>query len=150
MLRPGELQLMTAGRGISHSEMNASADEPVHFLQIWILPNQRGATPGYQQQALDAAALRRGFTKVVAPAAEGAPFSLLQDARLFIAWPEAGQALSQPLAADRLYYLHLARGAAELGGQVLAAGDAAVLTGETALNLGARAAAELLLFDLAA
>lgn len=150
VLRPGELQLMTAGRGISHSEMNASADAPVHFLQIWIQPSQRGATPGYQQQALDAAALRAGFTKIVAPAAEGAPFRLLQDARLFIAWPEAAQALRQPLAADRLYYLHVARGAVALGGQSLAAGDAAVIERETDLALTAGSASELLLFDLAA
>lgn len=150
VLKPGELQLMTAGRGISHSEMNASETEPVHFLQIWIIPNVRAAAPGYQQQALDQAAVRAGFAKIVAPAEEHAPFRVHQDARLFVAWPAAGQALSQPLTAGRLYYLHVARGAVTLGAQALNEGDAAVLSGETALALTSNTESELLLFDLAA
>ncbi|GAC1623754.1 MAG: pirin family protein [Nevskia sp.] len=149
VLRPGELQLMTAGRGISHSEMNASPSAPVHFLQIWIVPNLRGADPGYQQKTLDLPALRAGFATVAAPAGEGAPFSIHQDARLLIAWPGAGQSLVQPLAAGRRYYLHVARGRVQLGGQTLADGDAAVLDGEAALALASAADSELLLFDLA-
>jgi len=149
VLRPGELQLMTAGRGISHSEMNASASEPVHFLQIWIVPNVRGAAPGYQQLALDSALLRSGFTKIVAPAAEGAPFHIHQDARLFVAWPAGGQSLSQPLDRARTYYLHVARGTVTLGDTRLNDGDAAVLSQETQLSLECSADAELLLFDLA-
>lgn len=150
VLRPGELQLMTAGRGISHSEMNASADEPVHFLQIWIVPDQRGAAPGYQQQRLDAAALTVRFTKVVAPEAEAAPFRVLQDARLFLSWPRAGQSLAQSLQAGRRYYLHLARGAVQYGDQTLHAGDALLLHEETMLALTSLVDSELLLFDLAA
>ncbi len=150
VLKPGEMQLMTAGRGIAHSEMNASPTEPVHFLQIWVMPDTRGATPGYQQRALDAEALRRGFQTVAAPAAEAAPFRILQDARLAVAWPAAGQALSTPLKAERTHYLHVARGAVTLGDQALTEGDAAIIRGETALALIANAESELLLFDLAA
>lgn len=151
VLRRGELQLMTAGRGISHSEMNASATEPVHFLQIWIVPNERGATPGYQQQALDVAALNKGFAKIVAPFGEGAPFHVLQDTRLHLAWPVAGQPLAQPLDPQRRYYLHVARGRVITPGeQRLADGDAAVLEHETELLLRAETDAELLLFELVA
>ena len=150
VLRPGELQLMTAGRGISHSEMNASPSEPVHFLQIWIVPNLRGAAPGYQQKALDVPALRAGFATIAAPAGEAAPFSIHQDARLLIAWPLAGTSPSRSLDKDRRYYLHVARGRVRLGAQALAAGDAAVLEHETALSIDSDTDSELLLFDLAA
>ncbi len=150
VLKPGEMQVMTAGRGIAHSEMNASPTEPVHFLQIWVVPDTRGATPGYQQQALDVDALRRGFSLVAGPETEGAPFRLLQDARLSIAWPLAGQRIETALPAGRQHYLHVARGTVQLGDQVLAAGDAALIAGEAALALTASADSELLLFDLAA
>lgn len=150
VLKPGEMQLMTAGRGIAHSEMNASPVAAVHFLQIWIVPDTRGAAPGYQQQALDTEALRQGFSLVAAPEAEGASFRLLQDVRLAIAWPLAGQQLATTLRAGRQHYLHVARGAVRLGEQTLAAGDAALITGESALALTASADSELLLFDLAA
>ena len=100
VIKPGEVQLMTAGRGISHSEMNDSANDGVHFLQIWIIPSQRGVAPGYQQKALDPELLRSGFAKIVAPEGEGAPFRIYQDARLYVAWPLAGQALRQELAAS--------------------------------------------------
>lgn len=150
VLKPGEIQVMTAGRGIAHSEMNADGVKPVHFLQIWIVPDQRGAAPGYQQQALDVAALRAGFAVVAAPEAEGAPFRLLQDARLSIAWPAAGQAIGTALRADRRHYLHVARGAVQLGEQTLNDGDAVLIEQENQLALTATADSELLLFDLAA
>jgi quercetin 2,3-dioxygenase len=148
VLRPGEVQLMSAGRGISHSEMNDSASAGVHFLQIWVVPDRRGVAPGYQQKALDVQALRAGFTKVIAPEGEEAPFRIWQDARLFVAWPAAGQALRQELPAGRRHYLHVARGTVRLGRLELAAGDAAMLENESNLELTADSAAELLLFDL--
>ena len=148
VIRRGEVQLMSAGRGISHSEMNDSNSEPVHFLQIWVVPNQRGVAPGYQQKTLDQAALRAGFSKVIAPEGEAAPLRIHQDARLFIAWPAAGQALRQPLAEGRRHYLHLARGAIQLGRVALRAGDAAMLENESILELTAESEAELLLFEL--
>lgn len=145
-LRPGELQLMSAGHGIRHSEMNASVSAPVHFLQIWIIPDQTGTPPGYQQGPLDKAALRRGWTTVIAP--QGAPFSIRQDARVDIAWPAAGTTLTRPLDPARRHYLQVARGAVQLGAQRLSAGDAAMIENETALSLRADSDAELLLFDL--
>jgi redox-sensitive bicupin YhaK (pirin superfamily) len=148
VIKPGEVQLMSAGRGISHSEMNDSSNAGVHFLQIWIVPDRRGVAPGYQQQALDVPALRAGFARVVAPEGEGAPFRVWQDARLHIAWPAAGQALRQELQAGRRYYLHVARGAVRSGRLELAAGDAAMLENESNLELTADTGAELLLFDL--
>lgn len=148
VIRPGEVQLMSAGRGISHSEMNDSNSAGAHFLQIWIVPNQRGVAPGYQQKALDAQALRAGFATVVAPEGEGAPFRIWQDARLHIAWPAAGQALRQGLQPGRRWYLHVAKGAVRSGRLELAAGDALMLENESNLELTADSAAELLLFDL--
>ena len=148
VLRPGEVQLMSAGRGISHSEMNDSNSAPVHFLQIWIVPSLRGVAPGYQQKALDQAALRAGFSPVIGPQGDGAPFRIQQDARLRIAWPAAGQALRQPLADGRRHYLHIARGAVRLGRLELGAGDAAMLESESILELTAEQASELLLFEL--
>ncbi|WP_029919761.1 pirin family protein [Nevskia soli] len=148
VIRHGEVQLMSAGRGISHSEMNDSQTEPVHFLQIWVVPSKRGVAPGYQQKMLDQAALRAGFSKVIAPEGEPAPFRIYQDAHLYIAWPVAGQALRQPLAEGRRHYLHVAKGAVQLGRLALRAGDAAMLENESILELTAENEAELLLFEL--
>ncbi len=149
VIRPGEVQVMSAGTGVRHSEKNASQSEPVHLLQIWIEPDRLGIKPGYAQKSLDAAALRAGFSRVFAPHGEAAPFHVQQDARLDIAWPSAGQALERTLDGARQYYLHVARGKISLGGQTLAAGDAAMIEQETALKLRADEASELLLFDLA-
>lgn len=150
VIRRGEVQLMSAGRGISHSEMNDSAAEPVHFLQIWIVPHRQGVPPGYQQKALDENALRGGFTLAVAPEGEAAPLLIQQDARLSVAWPAAGKDLRAELSPRRRYYLHVAAGAVDLAGRRLAAGDAAMIEQEGELWLTAQADGELLLFDLAA
>lgn len=148
VIRPGELQLMSAGRGISHSEMNDSNTQPVHFLQIWIEPGQRGVAPGYQHKPLDRAALRAGFCQVIGPQDDAAPLHIHQDARLYLAWPQPGQALRQPLAAGRSHYLHIARGVVRLDRLELGAGDAAMLENEPILELTTEKPAELLLFEL--
>jgi len=147
-LRPGELQVMHAGRGIRHSEMNP-AGEPTHLLQIWIEPNELNVRPRYEQSTLDAAALRQGFSKVVAPVSEPAPFQIHADARLYIAWPAARQQLRLALDRRRRYYLQVAQGELQLGGRTLQAGDAALLEHESALSASAVTPAQLLLFDLA-
>lgn len=148
VIRRGEVQLMSAGRGISHSEMNDSNTSGVHFLQIWIVPDQRGVAPGYQQQALDPAALRAGLVKAVAPQGEAAPLHVHQDARLHVAWPAAGQSLRQELQPGRRHYLHVAAGGLRMGRLELRAGDAAMLENESLLELTAAEPAEVLLFDL--
>lgn len=149
-LRHGELQVMHAGRGIVHSEVNPSPREPVHLLQIWIVPDRAGHAPGYEQQALDTAALRSGFARVVGPAGSGAPFHIHQDAALDIAWLAPGELRTRALVPGRQYYLHLARGTVQANGQPMQAGDALTLQDEPALEVQASAAAELLLFELAA
>lgn len=148
VLRPGEMQLMTAGRGITHSEMNDSPVKPVHFLQIWIHPDQSGLTPGYQQHALPVEALRRSWTRIAAPEGEAAPFLIHQNARLWVGWPAAGAQWTQALDPARHYYLQVARGAVLAGHQALSAGDALALSQADVLSITAEADAELLLFDL--
>ncbi|TXH05577.1 MAG: pirin family protein [Nevskiaceae bacterium] len=149
VLRHGELQMMSAGRGVQHSEKNPSNTEPLHLLQIWIQPSVTGVAPAYAQQKLDEAALRQGFTVVVAPQGEVAPFTIHQDARLLIAWPAQGQNLSRVLDASRRYYLHVATGEVMLEGQRLTAGDAAMIEKQENFEVRATTGSELLLFDLA-
>lgn len=149
-LRPGELQVMHAGRGITHSEINPSTTQRAHLLQVWIEPDRRGVDPGYEQAPLDAATLRRGFSTVVGPVGSGAPFHLHQDARLDIAWLAPEQRSSRALQAGRQYYLHVARGRIRALGEPLKAGDALLLRDESQLEVMAEEASELLLFDLAA
>lgn len=148
VLPHGELQVMTAGSGIRHSEFNASNTEPVHLLQIWIEPDRRGAEPGYQQKTLSAEALRQGWSRVVAAVGTGAPFVINADAALDIAWPPAGTRLQRALQPGRRYFLHVAKGAIEVAGRRLDGGDAVMLSAEALLDLGVLEAAELLLFDL--
>ena len=150
VIRHGELQLMSAGRGISHSEMNHSSSEAVHFLQVWIEPSREGIAPGYQQAPLDQDALRRGFVTAISPDGANGSLRICQDARLLIAWPAAGQALQQTLLPGRRHYLHVARGTVSLGGRRLEGGDALMLDGESSLDLHAASDAELLLFELPA
>jgi quercetin 2,3-dioxygenase len=147
-LHPGELQVMHAGRGIRHSEMNP-VGEQTHLLQIWIEPNERDVRPRYEQSALDASALKQGLAKVVAPIGEDAPLQIHADARLYIAWPAPQQTLALALDPRRHYYLHLAQGELQLGEHTLRAGDAAMLEQETRLQAQALGAAQVLLFDLA-
>ena len=148
-IRPGELQVMHAGRGITHSEMNPFTTERTHLLQIWIQPDRRGHPAGYQQETLDTAKLRGGFSTVVGPFGSDAPLHIHQDARLDIAWLSAGQRAGRELRADRRYYLQAARGKVTANGQAMQAGDALTLEQEAALDVVADSAAELLLFELA-
>ena len=149
-IRHGEIQVMHAGRGIRHSEVNPSPSEPLHLLQIWIEPNAVGVAPGYEQEKLDAATLAQGFALAVAPvgSADAAPFRIHADARLFVAWPKSGVTLAQPLAKGRRHYLHVARGALDGHGLSLKGGDALLMENESALTLTASADSEVLLFEL--
>jgi quercetin 2,3-dioxygenase len=149
VIRPGEVQRMSAGRGITHSEFNPSSVEAVHFLQIWILPDRRGIAPSYEQQAIDLAtahgrcqpiASRQGGTGIV---------RLNQDAGISIALLEAGERLVHHLGSGRHAWLQVARGAIALNSVKLSAGDGAAISEEAALKIGAEDKAEILLFDLA-
>jgi redox-sensitive bicupin YhaK (pirin superfamily) len=148
ILPHGELQVMTAGSGIRHSEMNASQSDGVHLLQIWIAPDAPGGEPGYQQKPLDAETLRSGWATIVAPPGHSTPFTIRADAKLDVAWPQTSARLERSLDPGRRYFLHVATGAVTLEGKPLAAGDAALLEGESRLGLNVEQASELLLFDL--
>jgi len=150
-LRNGEVQRMSAGTGIRHSEFNASPTEPVHLLQIWLLPDRPGHRPSYEQKAFPAEE-RRGRLRLVASpdGAEGST-TIHQDARVHATLLADGQAVEHPLARGRHAWVQVARGAVELNGTRLAQGDAAAVSDERLLKLTGRAAegAELLVFDLA-
>lgn len=143
-LKAGELQVMSAGTGIVHSEYNPSASEGLHFLQIWIQPDSRGVAPRYDQH--DVSGLR-GLSLVVSPDGAEGSLRIHQDARVWLARLD-GEALNPVLPAGRTGYLQVARGTLKVNGVELAEGDGATLTGGMALTIEGEAGAEALLFDL--
>jgi hypothetical protein len=148
VLRPGELQRMSAGTGIRHSEFNASPTEPLHLLQIWILPEARGLPPGYEQAVFSD--LDGRLRLIAARDGRDGAVTIHQDAEVWAGRLDAGQqAVFTPKPA-RIEWLQVARGAVDLNGQRLTAGDGAAISGEPALTLRAEQPAELLLFDMAA
>ena len=148
VIRPGDLQRMSAGVGITHSEFNASADAPVHFLQIWIQPDRLNIPPGYAQHSFPEAQ-RRGVLRLLA-SPDGAKESLRiqQDARVYGALLAAGEHVEHALARGRRSWVQVARGALLLNGQALIAGDGAGVNAESALTLEASEEADVLVFDL--
>ena len=147
---PGDVQRMTAGTGVMHSEQNAAAKQQTHFLQIWLLPDERGIAPGYEQKHFDADS-KRGQLRLVASQAprEGA-LKLHADASLYAGLLDGAEAAELPLDPARKAYVHVVRGALDVNGQALHAGDAAMLEGEPKLSLSGGHDAEVLVFDLAA
>lgn len=148
VIRPGDVQRMSAGTGVRHSEFNASESEPVHFLQIWIIPDRAGHQPGYEQKAFDLAA-SPGLVLVASPDGVDGSVSVHQDTRIFAGKLAPGVSFTQPFGPDRHAYVHVARGRLELQGTKLEAGDAATVSPARELELQTRDdAAEVLLFDL--
>jgi redox-sensitive bicupin YhaK (pirin superfamily) len=149
VLRPNELQRMSAGTGVSHSEFNASETEPVHFLQIWILPEREGLKPGYEQRAFPEQE-RRGRLRLIA-SREGSDGSLTihQDVKVYDALLARGDELSHQLAGDRHAWLQVIKGAVNVNGATLRAGDGAAASEEASLTVSAGGDAEVMLFDLA-
>ncbi|MCG2576404.1 pirin family protein [Dechloromonas sp. XY25] len=148
VIRRGEVQRMTAGKGILHSEFNPSADEEVHLLQIWIEPAVHGTPASYEQQALPVDAMRGRWRLVASPDGADGSATIGQDARLSATVLSPGEALGYALAAGRLGYVHVVRGHLALNGIALAAGDGAKIGEETELHFAADDEAEILLFDL--
>jgi redox-sensitive bicupin YhaK (pirin superfamily) len=147
-IRYGEVQMMSAGTGVQHSEVNPSPIDAVHLLQIWIMPDRQGLTPGYQQKNFPLEnKLARWCLLASSDAAQG---SLLihQDARVFAARLDGAETLDYPLAAGRKAYLHVARGSLQANGYALSAGDALMYTDEVEVELSAARDAEVLLFDM--
>jgi len=150
VLRPGELQRMSAGTGIRHSEFNPSASEPVHLYQIWLLPERAGLAPSYEQKAFDPAVRQNAWQLVASPDAADGSLEIHQDARLYLANLAAGQQLARTIDSDRQAWLQVLSGTVEVAGSELTAGDAVAVTREVSLSIAASEAAEVLLFDLGA
>jgi quercetin 2,3-dioxygenase len=146
VIRPGELQRMSAGRGVQHSEFNASKTEPVHLLQIWILPERSGATPEYEQKRFD---LGSDLRLIASHDGRAGSVTIHQDAALYAARPVKGTVMRHELAKGRHAWLQVAKGELELEGAKLVAGDGAALSNSPGLELRATKDSELLLFDLA-
>ena len=149
VIRPGEVQRMTAGTGVTHSEYNPSRAEPVHFLQIWILPERQGLAPGYEQRAFPAAEMQGRLRLVAARDGRDGSVTVHQDVRLLAARLAPGEEIVHSLAPGRHAWLQIVRGALVMNGTTLAAGDGAAVSDEARLALAASAPSELLLFDLA-
>jgi redox-sensitive bicupin YhaK (pirin superfamily) len=149
VIRPGDVQRMSAGSGVMHSEFNHQQDAPTHFLQIWILPRARGIAPGYEQKHFDAAAKRGRFALVASPDGRDGSVTIHADATLSAALLDGSERIERALPAGRIAYLHVARGSLVANGQRLDAGDAMRLDDEPRLTLEQGRGAEVLLFDLA-
>jgi hypothetical protein len=149
VIRPGEAQVMSAGTGIRHSEFNASATEPVHFLQIWILPERAGLAPRYDQLAFTEEALQNCLRLIASPDGAEGSVRLFQDVKVFAARLDAGREVTATLPPGRAGFLQLAAGSVSLNGRVLHAGDGARIEGEPSLSVVAGAPAEILFFELA-
>jgi len=148
-IRPGEVQRMSAGTGVTHSEFNASPSELVHFLQIWILPARPGGKPGYEQKAFPESERRGRWRLVASPDGRDGSVTINQDVALYTSLSRAGEKLKYELAPGRHAWLHVARGQVELAGEKLTAGDAAAISDAGSVELTGRDDAEVLLFDLA-
>jgi hypothetical protein len=148
VIRPGDVQRMSAGSGVRHSEYNASQTKLVHFLQIWILPQSNGIAPGYEQKHFAPADLGNRLRLIASPDGRDGSVTIHQDARLYAARLDGTTGVAHALAAGRCAYVHVARGSVELNGLPLAAGDGARIENEPQLRLEQARAAEVLVFDL--
>jgi redox-sensitive bicupin YhaK (pirin superfamily) len=147
-IHPGEIQLMRAGSGVMHSEFNPSDEEPVHLLQIWIIPSEQGLTPGYWQKLFPAESKRERWCLLVSPDAAQSSLHIHQDARLSAALLDGAETLDYPIAVGRKIYLHVVRGSLTANRQRISAGDALMYSDEQWVMLEKAADAEVLLFDL--
>jgi redox-sensitive bicupin YhaK (pirin superfamily) len=148
VLRPGEVQRITAGTGIRHSEFNPSATEPVHFYQIWLLPDRAGHKPDYAQAAFPAAARQGRWQTIVSPDGRDGSLTIHQDAAILLADLARGQGVAYTFAAGRSGWLQVLRGEVTVGPTTLRAGDGAVIAEESGLKLESPTGAEVMLFDL--
>ncbi|HEX2570572.1 MAG TPA: pirin family protein [Polyangia bacterium] len=147
-IRRGDVQRMSAGTGVLHSEYNPSRDEPTHFLQIWLLPARRGLEPSYEQKHFTDEERRNQLRLVASPTGQDGAVKVHQDVLLYSALLDEGAALEKRLGAGRHAWLQVARGAVLLGHERLAAGDGAAVSEEEALTVRALTPSEILLFDL--
>jgi redox-sensitive bicupin YhaK (pirin superfamily) len=149
VIRPGDVQRMSAGTGVMHSEFNQRQDGPTHFLQIWIEPDRRGIAPGYEERRFEAADKRGRLRLIASPDGADGSVTIHQQARLYAALIDGDERARLALQPGRRAYVHVARGSVSVNGTTLAAGDAAKLVGEVAGELDRGVDAEVLVFDLA-
>jgi len=150
VIRPGEIQFMRAGTGVTHSEFNHSKSEPVHFLQVWIIPDRRGLAPAYGQLHFDRAEAARGPVLLASRDGRAGSLQVQQDVDLWVTLLAAGEQRELALrAGGRHAWVHVARGRATLDGTALGEGDGAAVSDQAALRLAGAGDAEILVFDLA-
>lgn len=148
VIRPGNVQRMSAGTGVMHSEFNHAAAQATHLLQIWIEPAVRGVAPGYEEQVFSEADKRGQLRLIASPDGAAGAVTIHQDARVYAGLFDGAESAGLDLAPGRRAYVHVARGALQLNGQLLAAGDGARIEGEARLAFSQGRAAEVLVFDL--
>lgn len=145
---PGEVQRMSAGRGIMHSEFNPNADQRTHLLQIWIIPDRTGGAASYEQKAYDASEKRGKLRLVASPDGADGSVTIQQNARMYAGLFDGAEGATHTLAAGRQAYVHVARGAVTVNGVALKEGDAAKIENESSVRIENGEQAEVLLFDL--
>jgi redox-sensitive bicupin YhaK (pirin superfamily) len=148
VIRPGDVQRMSAGRGVMHSESNHAKDRQTHLLQIWIEPNVRGIAPGYEEKHFSEAEKRGRLRLIASPDGSDGSVLMHQDAKLFVGLFDGTESATLPLQASRLAYVHVATGAISVNGIALNAGDALRVSAETQLTLTDARQAQVLVFDL--
>jgi quercetin 2,3-dioxygenase len=149
VIRPGEIQFMRAGTGVTHSEFNHSKAEPVHFLQVWIIPDERGLKPAYGQLAFDQEAAARSFVLLASRDGRQGSLQVHQDVDLWGTSLGAGQGRELRLRPGRHAWIHVARGSVSVNGTLLGEGDGAAVSGEEGLQFRSETGGEVLMFDLA-
>ncbi|HVY64734.1 MAG TPA: pirin family protein [Gammaproteobacteria bacterium] len=149
VIRPGDVQRMTAGTGVQHSEFNHSKSELVHFLQIWLFPSKPGLPPGYEQKMFDTASKRGRLKLIVSPDGRDGSVTIHQDAQIYAAVLAAGESVTHSTTHERKLWVQVARGAVRVNGEALAAGDGAAIAYDDKVTIDATAESELLLFDMA-
>lgn len=148
VIRPGDVQMMSAGSGVQHSEFNHSAQEGVHFLQIWIVPNERGAEPRYQQVHFDEAEKRGRLRLIIAPQGADGALAVRQDAKVYAGLFDGDESATLDVGTDRHVYVHVARGSLAVNGERLSEGDGARIRNAGSLRFDHGEQAEILVFDL--
>ena len=149
VIKPGDVQRMSAGSGVAHSEFNASQSDPVHFLQIWLIPSERGIDPSYEQKSFPDAEKRGRLRVVASPDARDGSVTIHTDAVLYSGLFDRGESAELALAPGRHAWVQVARGRLRVNGQDLAAGDGAAVSDVSKLQLEGIDASEVLVFDLA-
>ena len=147
-IKPGDVQIMSAGSGVRHSEFNGSDEEDVHFLQIWIMPNVENEAPDYQEKSFDDEEMQNTFRVVVSPDGEKGSLTIKQDARMLAGKFEEGQEGEFQTQKGRRYWLQIAQGLADVNGEKASAGDGFAIENEELIKVQSITASEVLLFDL--